>query len=141
MIDTVAEVKQLINNAKPTFPQGVDVLYSVDQSIFAQQQVDELQGNIGTALCLVMIVVVAALGLRSGLIVGLGIPVSLLFAITILYVIGFTYNFMVMFGLLLGLGMLIDGAIVVTEEPIDECWPVRRGKWPTQVQQCACFGP
>ena len=77
---------------------------------------DELQGNIGTALCLVMIVVVAALGLRSGLIVGLGIPVSLLFAITILYIIGFTYNFMVMFGLLLGLGMLIDGAIVVTEE-------------------------
>ena len=116
VIDTVAEVKQLINDSKSTFPQGVDVLYSVDQSIFAQQQVDELQGNIGTALCLVMIVVVAALGLRSGLIVGLGIPVSLLFAITILYVIGFTYNFMVMFGLLLGLGMLIDGAIVVTEE-------------------------
>ena len=116
VIDTVAEVKQLINDSKPTFPQGVDVLYSVDQSIFAQQQVDELQGNIGTALCLVMIVVVAALGLRSGLIVGLGIPVSLLFAITILYIIGFTYNFMVMFGLLLGLGMLIDGAIVVTEE-------------------------
>ena len=116
VIDTVAEVKQLINDSKSTFPQGVDVLYSVDQSIFAQQQVDELQGNIGTALCLVMIVVVAALGLRSGLIVGLGIPVSLLFAITILYIIGFTYNFMVMFGLLLGLGMLIDGAIVVTEE-------------------------
>ena len=87
VIDTVAEVKQLINDSKSTFPQGVDVLYSVDQSIFAQQQVDELQGNIGTALCLVMIVVVAALGLRSGLIVGLGIPVSLLFAITILYVI------------------------------------------------------
>ncbi|MGA0170260.1 MAG: efflux RND transporter permease subunit [Pseudomonadales bacterium] len=116
VIDTVAEVKALLNASESALPKGVDVIYSVDQSVFAQQQVDELQGNIGTALCLVMIVVVAALGLRSGIIVGLGIPVSLLFAITILYVIGFTYNFMVMFGLLLGLGMLIDGAIVVTEE-------------------------
>ncbi len=116
VIDTVADAKRLIKESQKTFPRGVNVLYSVDQSVLAQQQVDELQGNIGTALCLVMIVVVAALGLRSGVIVGLGIPVSLLFALTILYVIGFTYNFMVMFGLLLGLGMLIDGAIVVTEE-------------------------
>ena len=75
----------------------------------------ELQGNILTALALVMVIVVAAMGLRSGLIVGLGIPVSLVFSVTILHQIGYTYNFMVMFGMLLALGMLIDGAIVVTE--------------------------
>ncbi len=45
----------------------------------------------------------------------MGIPVSLLFSVIIVYLLGYTFNFMVMFGMLLGLGMLIDGAIVVTE--------------------------
>ena len=55
------------------------------------------------------------MGFRSGLVVGLGIPFSLLFSITIIFLLGYTFNFMVMFGMLLGLGMLIDGGIVVTE--------------------------
>ncbi|MFM7119135.1 MAG: efflux RND transporter permease subunit, partial [Gammaproteobacteria bacterium] len=60
-------------------------------------------------------IVVAAMGLRSGIIVGLSIPMSFLFALIFLHMIGYTFNFMVMFGMLLGLGMLVDGAIVVTE--------------------------
>ena len=68
-----------------------------------------------TALALVMVIVVASMGFRSGVIVGLGIPVSLLFSVIIVYQLGYTFNMMVMFGMLLGLGMLIDGAIVVTE--------------------------
>jgi multidrug efflux pump len=62
-----------------------------------------------------MILVVASMGFRSGLVVGLGIPFSLLFSVTIIYLLGYTFNFMVMFGMLLALGMLIDGGIVVTE--------------------------
>jgi hypothetical protein len=41
--------------------------------------------------------------------------VSFLFSLIFIYLLGYTFNFMVMFGMLLGLGMLIDGAIVVTE--------------------------
>ena len=62
-----------------------------------------------------MIIVVASIGFRSGLVVGLGIPFSLLFSVTIIYLLWYTFNFMVMFGMLLALGMLIDGGIVVTE--------------------------
>ena len=40
---------------------------------------------------------------------------ALLFSVIVIYLLGYTFNFMVMFGMLLGLGMLIDGAIVVTE--------------------------
>ncbi|MGB0318371.1 MAG: efflux RND transporter permease subunit, partial [Pseudomonadales bacterium] len=47
--------------------------------------------------------------------VGLAIPTSFLFSVILLYQIGYSFNFMVMFGMLLGLGMLIDGAIVITE--------------------------
>ena len=80
-------------------------------------QVQELEGNILTALALVMILVVASMGF-SGLVVGLG-TFSLLFSVTIIYLLGYTFNFMVMFGVLLALGMLIDGGIVVTEYAID----------------------
>src|SRR5690606_13847343 len=82
---------------------------------FARQQVAELEGNILTALALVMVLVVGAMGFRSGLLVGIGIPISFLFALVFVYLIGYTFNFMVMFGMLLGLGMLVDGAIVITE--------------------------
>ncbi len=115
IIDTVRDAKRIVERAKADLPGQVEVFYTQDQAPFAETQVRELQGNILTALALVMIIVVAAMGIRSGMIVGLGIPVSLVFAITILNLIGFTYNFMVMFGMLLALGMLIDGAIVVTE--------------------------
>jgi len=115
IIDTNDKIKAIVERHRETMPSQVDVFYSQDQAPFAEAQVVELQGNILTALALVMVLVVAAMGFRSGLIVGLGIPVSFLFSLIFVYLLGYTFNFMVMFGMLLGLGMLIDGAIVVTE--------------------------
>ena len=115
VIDTVAKVRAVVEEARPHIPSHIEILYTQDQAPFAQQQVTELQGNIVTALALVMVLVVASMGVRSGIIVALSVPVSFLFALTTIYVIGYTYNFMVMFGLLLGLGLVVDGAIVVTE--------------------------
>ena len=115
VIETVDAVRAIVERHRETLPTAIDILYTQDQAPFAEQQVVELQGNILTALALVMVLVVAAMGLRSGIIVGLGIPLSFLFSMIFIYLLGFTFNFMVMFGMLLGLGMLIDGAIVVTE--------------------------
>ncbi|MFK8021416.1 MAG: efflux RND transporter permease subunit [Pseudomonadales bacterium] len=115
VIDSVSKVLLRVDAARETLPAGVELLVSQNQAEFAAVQVRELEGNILTALALVMIVVVAIMGFRSGLVVGLGIPFSLLFSVTIIYLLGYTFNFMVMFGMLLGLGMLIDGGIVVTE--------------------------
>ncbi|MEM6774399.1 MAG: efflux RND transporter permease subunit [Pseudomonadota bacterium] len=115
VIDTAEAVLAIVEEAQKRLPPTIRVVPSQNTAEFAKIQVTELQGNIMTALALVMVVVVAAMGFRSGVIVGLGIPVSLLFSIIIIYLLGYTFNFMVMFGMLLGLGMLIDGAIVVTE--------------------------
>ena len=115
LIDTVDQVRALVESMRDQYPAGIRVFYSQDQAPDSQKQVDELTGNIVTALALVMTIVVAALGLRSGIIVGLAIPTSFLFSVILLNQIGYSFNFMVMFGMLLGLGMLIDGAIVVTE--------------------------
>jgi multidrug efflux pump len=115
LIDTVAEVRETVEAMRGDFPTGMRVFFTQDQAPDSQQQVDELTGNIVTALALVMTIVVGALGLRSGFLVGFAIPTSFLFSVILLNLIGYSFNFMVMFGMLLGLGMLIDGAIVVTE--------------------------
>ena len=115
ILSAINKTKAVVDAAQDRLPGRVDVFYTTDQGPYAQSQVTELQGNIFTALGLVMVIVVAAMGFRSGLIVGIGIPVSFLFSLIFIYLLGYTFNFMVMFGMLLGLGMLIDGAIVVTE--------------------------
>ena len=115
LIDTARQVREVTERHRPEYPNRVSVFYSQDQSPFAERQITELQGNILTAMCLVMVIVVAALGFRSGVLVGMGIPTSCLFGLIILWGIGYSFNFPVMFGMLLALGMLIDGAIVITE--------------------------
>lgn len=115
VIDTANAVLEIVERAQQDIPPTIRIVPSQNTAEFAEEQVTELQGNILTALALVMVIVVAAMGFRSGVIVGLGIPFSLLFSVIIIYLLGYTFNFMVMFGMLLGLGMLIDGAIVVTE--------------------------
>ena len=113
--DTSYAVRELVDSQRDTFPSAINVDYVYDTAFFAEDMVNELTGNIVFAMALVMVVVVASLGLRSGLLVGFGIPFSLLGSMLIVQQIGFSFNFMVMFGLLLALGMLIDGAIVVVE--------------------------
>ena len=115
LVDTVDKVLAIVESYRERLPRSVELFYTQNQAPYARNQVTELQGNIITALAFVMVLVVAVIGLRSGLIVGAAIPVSFLFALIFVWVLGYSFNFMVMFGMLLGLGMLIDGAIVVTE--------------------------
>ncbi|VUD52636.1 Multidrug resistance protein MdtC [Thalassocella blandensis] len=108
-------VRAMVKESEDQIPAGVSVDFLMDQSEFSIGMISEMQGNILTAMALVMVIVVAALGFRSGILVGAGVPFSLLFSVIILQLMGFSFNFMVLFGMLLALGMLIDGAIVITE--------------------------
>lgn len=114
-VELADAVREIVDAERSGLPRGVKVDYVFDQSQFARDMVSEMQGNILTAMLLVMVIVVAALGFRSGMLVGLGIPFSLLFGSIITWYLGYSFNFMVMFGMLLALGMLIDGSIVITE--------------------------
>lgn len=115
IVDVAASIKAVVEDARKGFPKNVEVGYIADQAPDTIEQIDTLQGNISTAMFLVLTVVVAAVGLRSGILVAFGIPFSFLFAFIVINALGYSYNFMIMFGMLLGLGMLIDGAIVVVE--------------------------
>ncbi len=117
VIETVAHVRALIEHVHThgRWPAGVTVRFSQDQSTHIRNMLNELQNNVVAAVILVMVVVVAALGLRTAGLVGLSIPGSFLFGILALQMFGMTINMVVLFGLILSVGMLVDGAIVVTE--------------------------
>ncbi|MGR3434761.1 MAG: efflux RND transporter permease subunit, partial [Shimia sp.] len=119
LIDTVTLVRQEVAAELETWPpelsEAVDVTFSNDTSREVESMVEQLQGSVLTAIALVMIVVLSALGTRSALLVGFAIPTSFLLCFALLAAMGITISNIVMFGLILAVGMLVDGAIVVVE--------------------------
>ncbi|WP_417272447.1 efflux RND transporter permease subunit [Celeribacter halophilus] len=119
IIDTVDLVKQEVAAVFATWPgplqQAIIVGTSNDQSRQVSSMVSQLEGSVLTAIALVMIVVLASLGIRSSLLVGFAIPTSFLLCFILLGLMDITISNIVMFGLILAVGMLVDGAIVVVE--------------------------
>ncbi|MGR3323130.1 MAG: efflux RND transporter permease subunit [Pseudooceanicola sp.] len=119
LIDTVETVKSLVAEAEAEWPEelkaAVTLGTSNDQSRVVGSMVQQLEGSVLTAIALVMIVVLAALGPRPALLVGFAIPTSFLLCFVLLGVMDITISNIVMFGLILAVGMLVDGAIVVVE--------------------------
>ncbi len=108
-------VRQIVEKAQKTWPSGVHVTYLFDESTDIHDMLGSLSDSIILAIVLVMIIVVAALGLRAGLLVGVAIPTSFLMAFMVLNGLGMSLNEMIMFGMLLAVGILVDGAIIVVE--------------------------
>jgi multidrug efflux pump len=115
IIENNTQVRAVVDEFTKDWPETIKVTYMIDQSSFIFEVLGSLQSSIVTAVALVMIIVVASLGLGSGLLVGLAIPTSFMVGFLILSAAGLTVNMMVMFGMVLCVGMLVDGAIVVTE--------------------------
>ncbi len=119
LIDTADLIKATVAEKAANWPDGlkaaVQVGTSNDQSRVVNSMVQQLQGSVFTAIALVMIVVLAALGLRASLLVGFAIPTSFLLCFVLLALMGISISNIVMFGLILAVGMLVDGAIVVVE--------------------------
>jgi multidrug efflux pump len=115
IIATLDDVKKLVNQQKEKWPDGIEVSFNQDQSKEIKRTLDDLFNNVLFATVLVMIIIVAFLGARSSLLVGLAIPGSFLMGILVLSLMDYTLNMVVLFALILSIGMLVDGAIVVTE--------------------------
>ncbi len=115
IIETIENVRQAVEAARQSWPAEVTVTYSQDKSTGIRSMLADLQNNVMSAVLLVMVVIVAALGLRTAGLVGIAIPGSFLAGILVLAALGFTINIVVLFALILAVGMLVDGAIVVTE--------------------------
>ena len=117
MLETVAKVKALVSAAQHStiWPASIKVSYTGDQTVEVNMMLNDLQNNVSSAVILVAIVILAILGLRTALLVGVSIPGSFLTGILIISLFGYTLNTVVLFSLIMAVGMLVDGAIVVTE--------------------------
>ncbi len=117
IIETVDKVKALVAAAQETsiWPNSVIVTYTGDQTKDVNMMLGDLQNNVSSAVILVAIVIVAILGVRTATLVGVSIPGSFLTGILIISMFGYTLNMVVLFSLIMAVGMLVDGAIVVTE--------------------------
>jgi multidrug efflux pump subunit AcrB len=116
MISAIEQVKEKLKLAHENYlPKNLQVELTNDQSSRVEHQVDELSNHIIFGIVLVMIVLMFTMGLRNSLFVGAAIPLSMMIAFTILAAFGLTLNTMVLFGLVMGLGLLVDDGIVVVD--------------------------
>ena len=114
-IDASTAIRKILQEFENTLPKNLKIVISNDDTVYATLMVKELNGNIIAAVILIMVLVIASMGTRVSMLVGLSIPFCFLMTYLILYGLDMEVNFLVMMGLLLGMGMLIDGSIVITE--------------------------
>lgn len=115
IISTIEQTKAMLEQARPLFPAGMQINYIMDQSKEVENMLSDLLNNVLTAVVLVLILILATMGMRSALLVGITIPGAFFAGILMIWMIGFTMNIIVLFSLILVAGMLVDGAIVVSE--------------------------
>ena len=109
-------IQDIISNARENFfPENLEVTVQNDQSDYTINAVNDLMNNLIFGIILVVTVLTFFLGLRNALFVGFAIPMSMFMSLMILSYFGFTLNRMVLFGLVMGLGLLVDNGIVVVE--------------------------
>ncbi|MEZ5751128.1 MAG: efflux RND transporter permease subunit [Paracoccaceae bacterium] len=134
LIGTVEEVRAAIDAEVATWPQelrdAITVTPALDRSYQVGSMIAQLEGSVLTAIALVMIVVLASLGTRSALLVGFSIPSSFLLSFILLGLMGVSISNIVMFGLILAVGMLVDGAVVVAEYADNE---IAQGEGPMRA--------
>ena len=116
MVAAADKVGAIVKEAKKNnFPSDLKVTIANDQSPKTIGQVDDLVNNIIFGVILVVIVLMFFLGFKNAIFVGFAIPMSMFMSLMILGALGYTLNTMVLFGLIMGLGMLVDNGIVVVE--------------------------
>lgn len=117
LLSTTDQVFQILKNARVTklIPNNLKITITNDQSVKVKKQINNLENSIIMGILLVIAVLFLFLGTRNSLIVGFSIPMSMLIAFMVMGIAHYNINMMVLFAMILALGMLVDNAIVVTE--------------------------
>jgi multidrug efflux pump len=116
MVAATEQIQVIVKDAiENVFPSDLKVSITNDQSSVTIGQVDDLVNNIIFGIILVVTVLMFFLGFKNALFVGFAIPMSMFMSLMILELLGQSLNTMVLFGLIMGLGMLVDNGIVVVE--------------------------
>lgn len=130
LIDATEKINKVLENSKTKgiIPDNMNLVITNDMSDIVKKQVNNLENSIIMGMIFVISILFFFLGYRNALFVGLAIPMSMLISFVVLGALGYTINMMILFGLVLALGMLVDNAIVVVENVyrfISKGYPVK----------------
>ena len=115
IIQVVDEVTALVLAEQATWPSNLNVTITQDNSKQVRTMLTDLANNVAISVILVMIITLALLGVRSASLVAISVPGSFLSGVLLIHMMGYSMNIVVLFGLIMSVGMLVDGAIVVVE--------------------------
>lgn len=117
LLDATDKIFNIIQQkqASKLLPPDLNITITDDQSVYIRDQISNLENSIIMGMLFVMVVLYLFMGLRNALFTGLAIPMSMFISFLILGELGYTINTMILFGLLMALGMLVDNAIVAVE--------------------------
>jgi multidrug efflux pump len=109
-------VEALLEEVRPSLPEGTELVVGSDNSVFTAHAIDEVWITIGISLVLVALVNFIFLGsVRAAFIPSIVAPICLLSTFIILAPLGFSLNLLTLLALVLAIGLVVDDAIVVTE--------------------------
>ena len=115
-LNTVAAVKRRVGELEPSLPDGMKIVYPVDNTTFVKLSIHDVIQTLIEAIVLVVAVMFIFLqSWRATLIPAIAVPVVLLGTFGVLAVAGFSINTLTLFALVLAIGLLVDDAIVVVE--------------------------
>ncbi len=116
LINASVKIDQLLNRVKTgILPKGLSIVLTEDQSVNVKRSIDNLENSIISGVILVVLILLFFMGLRNALLVGIAIPLSMFMSFMTIELLGYTMNIVILFGLILALGMLVDNGIVVVE--------------------------
>ncbi|MDQ7041245.1 MAG: efflux RND transporter permease subunit [Rhodothermus sp.] len=113
ILETTQAIRRVLDRFP--FPTGTEVVITGDQSEDVRALVRDLENNIISGLIFVVAVLLFFLGVRTAMLVGLAIPLSMFISFLVFQALGYTLNFVILFSLIIALGMLVDNAIVIVE--------------------------
>lgn len=114
-IEVSNRVQMLVAELQTTIPASLKLGLFSDLSVYVKTRLNTVKSSGLVGLVLVLLSLYLFLNFRVALITALGIPISFLFAIVLIHYTGYTINMVSLFAFLIALGMIVDDAIIVTE--------------------------
>ncbi len=132
-VDLSNKIQKKMQELSKGFPQGIEYKIQRDETDFVRESINEVIHAIGLAIILVGIVTYMFLGSgRAALIPFCAIPVSLIGVFIFMNILGFSINLLILFGLVLAVGLVVDDAIVVLENTQRH---IQEGKSPREATE------
>ena len=140
-IDLSNKIRKKMEELSKTFPKDIEYRIQHDETEFVRESIHEVISAVALAVLLVSLVTYLFLGTaRAAFIPFAAIPVSLIGVFIFMNIFGFSINLLILFGLVLAVGLVVDDAIVVLENTQRHIQEGKDPKTATEITMKEVFG-